>query len=327
MSLLIAGFGDLGRQIAQEYFEAPGNIPGPVLALGRSVNQLALAPGIRAIKADLSDPDTLNNLPGDITHIVYCASADGSQPQAYRAIYVDGLRNLLTRVLANRQAGGSASRGSPDPLFSSAFPPDPAVVPALAPALDQSPRTRKPPRVVFVSSTAVYAKSLAGWVDESSATEPERFNGQIMLEAEALCQQMIPDAQILRLSGIYGPGRTYLLKRLMAGQATIPASTDFWANRSHIEDAARAVLHLLNLTPGGQTFIGTDCFPLPLREVYLDLAKRLSAPTPPEGPPSAMMGRKRLSNRKLLDSGFEFRWPDSRTGYQTVIESFIHATG
>lgn len=308
MSLLIAGFGDLGRQIAHEYFEAPGNIPGPVLALGRSVNQLELAPGIRAIKADLTDPDSLSHLPEDITHIVYCASADGSDPDAYRAIYVDGLRNLLTKVLSTRPVRGSAGTRP------------------LEHILEHQPRPTQPTRVVFVSSSAVYAKSLEGWVDEKSPTEPSRFNGQIMLEAELLCRKMVPDAQILRLSGIYGPGRTHLLRRLMTGQATVPASSDFWANRIHIEDAARAALHLLNLTSGGETFIGTDCFPLPLREVYIDLAKRLNAPTPTEAAPSAMMGRKRLSNRKLLDSGFEFRWPDSRTGYQTVIDSLDQAT-
>jgi len=307
MSLLIAGFGDLGRQIAHEYFETPGNIPGPVLALGRSGNQLELAPGIRAIKADLRDPDSLDNLPEDITHIVYCASADGADPEAYRAIYVDGLRNLLTKVKSPRPGRGPIGKRP------------------LEHILEHHPRPSQPLQMVFVSSTAVYAKSLEGWVDEKSPTEPGRFNGQIMLEAEILCRKMVPEAQILRLSGIYGPGRTYLLRRLMAGQATVPASSDFWANRIHIEDAARAALHLLNLTPGGETFIGTDCFPLPLREVYLDLAKRLNAPAPAEAAPSAMMGRKRLSNRKLLDSGFEFRWPDSRTGYQTVIDSFDHA--
>lgn len=298
MTMLIAGFGDLGRQIALQRIResqsegSDASAPHPAIyALSRSAQQQEMPVGVQAIAADLTDPASLTVIPRGITELVYCASADASDPSSYQAIYVQGLRHVLTQVLSEQG--------------------------------DQSGADSPQLRVVFVSSTAVYARSMAGWVDEQTPTEPDRFNGTIMLQAEALCRQLVPQAQILRLSGIYGPGRTYLLRRLLTGSATIPADHDYWANRIHIEDAARAVLHLLRLVKQGDTFIGSDSHPTPLAQVYKDLARRIGAPEPQVGPPNAMMGKKRLSNRKLIESGFAFRWPDAREGYQTVIDEFL----
>src|SRR5690554_3597699 len=95
MSILIAGFGDLGRHIASELRRNPSLLPGNIYALSRHVDQSKLPEGIQAFAADLTVPETLTSLPTDITHVVYCVSADASNEQAYQSAYVQGLHNLL----------------------------------------------------------------------------------------------------------------------------------------------------------------------------------------------------------------------------------------
>jgi nucleoside-diphosphate-sugar epimerase len=175
---------------------------------------------------------------------------------------------------------------------------------------------------LFVSSTAVYGDHGAQWINEDTPTAPKSFNGQVLLETEQWLrtQKAQFETLSLRLSGIYGPGRSHLLDRLRTGQATAPVAESHWVNRIHIEDAAAAVLHLLSLPNPRSIYLVTDSTPLPMRVLYDALAKLVGGPTPPEGPAPASIGSKRLSNAQLRDSGFTFRWPDSREGHAALIK-------
>jgi nucleoside-diphosphate-sugar epimerase len=286
MTWLIAGFGDLGREIACTMHADPALADESVLALRRHIPTPETAaakinsPNLRWVKADLLDLDSLFQLPTGITHVVFCATPDKRDEASYQATYVQGLKNLLQALAGTGNAQA---------------------------------------RVLFVSSTAVYGAEQAGWLDESSATEPSGFNGRVLLEAERELTNQWPDHLILRLSGIYGPNRVFLLKQLLAGATSVPTSDAFWANRIHVADAASAVIHLLKRKPLTGIYIGTDSTPVPLKTLYRELAAALGAQTPREGPPSLMMGKKRLSNQKLCDSGFAFRWPDCRQGYAAIV--------
>jgi len=282
MTWLIAGFGDLGREIAQTLHSDPTLANETVLALKRNIPAPPTmpSPNVRWMKADLSALDDLYQLPSGITHVVFCATPDQRDEVNYRTTYVKGLQNLVH-------------------------------------ALAHTGNTRA--RVLFVSSTAVYGAQQSGWLNEDSVTEPTGFNGRVLLEAENWLSENWSDHLILRLSGIYGPNRLLLLNKLMAGTATVPSSDQYWANRIHVSDAARAVIHLLGHQSCSGVYIGTDSTPVPLRTLYLDLARALKANPPPEGPASSMMGKKRLSNQKLRDSGFAFQWPDCREGYASIV--------
>src|SRR5579872_5488644 len=72
-------------------------------------------------------------------------------------------------------------------------------------------------RLIYLSSTSVYGQCGGEWVDESSACEPTSPNGQVCLDAERLLQRILPESHILRLAGLYGPGR--LLARIEALRA------------------------------------------------------------------------------------------------------------
>ena len=175
-------------------------------------------------------------------------------------------------------------------------------------------------RVVFVSSSAVYGDHASGWVDEQTPAVPMGFNGAVLREAESLLAAEPLVSIVLRLAGLYGPGRTGLLDRLREGKAKVPRDNAHWANRIHIDDAAAAVAHLLQLVQPQPLYLGVDSTPLPLDVLYGYLCSLIDAPSPPNGPSPAGVGSKRLSNARLLDSGLTLRWPDSRIGYAALLD-------
>jgi nucleoside-diphosphate-sugar epimerase len=175
-------------------------------------------------------------------------------------------------------------------------------------------------RIVFVSSSAVYGDLGGGCANENTPPRPLGFNGAMLLEAERwLAAQKLP-ATVLRLAGLYGPTRTRLYQRLVAGKVRVPRSRRFWANRIHVDDAAAAIVHLLFLAQPEPLYLGVDDTPLPLDVLYDYLAGLLNAPLPADGPPPDRIGNKRLSNVRLRQSGFVLQWPDARAGYARLLQ-------
>jgi nucleoside-diphosphate-sugar epimerase len=175
-------------------------------------------------------------------------------------------------------------------------------------------------RVLFVSSSAVYGDHAGDWVDEDTPARPPGFNGSVLLEAERWLADQPVRSTVLRLAGLYGPGRLQLLDRLRAGRASVPRAQVHWANRIHVDDAAAAIAHLLLLPAAGPLYLGVDDTPLPLDVLYDHLAGLIGAPRPPDGPAPVGVGSKRLGNARLRASGFVPRWPDARLGYAALLE-------
>ena len=98
-------------------------------------------------------------------------------------------------------------------------------------------------RVILISSTGVYAEHCGGWVDESSPCQPSRESGRALFAAEqALAAHRFGGLGIiLRLAGIYGPGRLPRRAELATGEP-LPIATGEHVNLIHVEDAAAAVL-------------------------------------------------------------------------------------
>lgn len=175
-------------------------------------------------------------------------------------------------------------------------------------------------RFMFVSSSAVYGDS-TDWIDEDTPARPQSYNGEILLKAENRLRQSLGEKAVaLRLSGLYGPGRTQLLDRLRRGSATVPAHGDHWANRFHIEDAARACAHLLRLGQALPYYVGSDDKPMRMAQLYDALADMLGAPRPARSDASqGEASGKRLNNARLKASGFALDWPDAIEGYRALI--------
>jgi len=176
-----------------------------------------------------------------------------------------------------------------------------------------------PRRTLFVSSTAVYGEHAGEWVDETTPTDPPGFNGRVLVETEDWLASRDIGGISFRLAGLYGPGRTQLLDRLREGKVSVPRGRGVFANRIHVDDAAAAIAHVLSLDAPEELYVGVDDTPLPVDELYDYLAGLLGAAPPPDGPPAAGIGNKRMSNERLRATGFQCRWPDARMGYAALI--------
>lgn len=172
-------------------------------------------------------------------------------------------------------------------------------------------------RLVFVSSTAVHGEDHGEWVDETTPARPSSFNGEILLEAEALA--VAADGIRLRFSGIYGPGRDWLLRSLRAGPVKCRRTPPLWTNRIHSEDCAGTLAHLLGLAAPESLYLASDARPAPRWDVLRWLAEAMGLAGPVEDPRSSEGQGKRIRSHRLLDSGYALRYPDYTSGYQEML--------
>lgn len=169
--------------------------------------------------------------------------------------------------------------------------------------LDRFPEAK----ILFTSSTSVYAQSNGEWVTEESPAEPKHQTGKILREAERLV--LGRGGTVARLGGIYGPGRSFLLKKFLDGEAIVDQKRDRFVNQIHRDDAAAALFLLLDRrSPGGGIYNVVDDQPILQSEYYRWLAKRLNRPAPPLGrstsKPKRGESNKRVRNAKLRALGW-----------------------
>ncbi|MEH3033085.1 MAG: hypothetical protein PGN07_03360 [Aeromicrobium erythreum] len=177
-------------------------------------------------------------------------------------------------------------------------------------ALDALPAL--PDRAVLVSSTGVVGEQdPAELVTEDTPPAPGDGPAGVLLEAEQVFHDRVPHGVVLRLSGLYGRGSTYLQDRVRDGRIDDPHR---WTNRIHRDDAAAAVVHLLGVDDPAPLYLGTDDEPAQLGAVAAYLATLLGAPAPPQADPAQGHG-KRLSNARLRATGWVPRYPTFREGY------------
>lgn len=189
----------------------------------------------------------------------------------------------------------------------------------LISALETTGQT--PRLLVYVSSSGVYGQQEGEWVEEHSPTEPNRDSGWRLLEAERVIAQSGMDHCIVRFSGIYGPGRNYLLERVRQGRATLSAR---YTNRIHADDCAGVLAHLIERHRRGEPidnlYLASDNEPAPMAEVVNWLAMQLKVDRARFAPDEGQLG-KRCDNRRLRESGYEFRYPTYREGYRALIDN------
>jgi nucleoside-diphosphate-sugar epimerase len=177
-----------------------------------------------------------------------------------------------------------------------------------------------PRRIVFTSSTGVYGADDGRVVDEATPPEPTDPGGAVLLATERLLDENPHPATAVRLGGIYGPGRTRLVERVLNGEASYGIRPPRFTNRIHVVDAARVVWHALTLAAPPPVLCAVDDVYATEGEVLVWLARRLDALEPRPLPGRSPHGAgKRVSNARLRASGFELRYPDYRAGYEALI--------
>jgi nucleoside-diphosphate-sugar epimerase len=183
--------------------------------------------------------------------------------------------------------------------------------------------------ILFTSSTSVYAQRDGSWVTENSATQPLRETSRILLETEKLILEH--GGVVVRLAGIYGPGRSALLSKFLNGTAVIEPE-DRFVNQVNRDDIASAILVLLNreALSRSQIYNVVDDQPMLRRECYGWLAQRLNRPLPPikksDQPRKRGDTNKRVSNAKLRSLGWLPRYPTFADAMEkSILPSFADA--
>ncbi|MFL1404684.1 NAD-dependent epimerase/dehydratase family protein [Marinobacter sp. M1N3S26] len=256
---------------------------GEVWGIRRTAS--AIPRGVHPAPANLLDPSALARVVPEAPDIIlYCLTPSTYDDAGYRGAYVDGLANLL-----------------------------------------EVTDTSNLKRLFFISSTSVYGQDDDSEVDELSPVAPRRFSGERVLEGERLALDSGVPATIIRFSGIYGPRRGRFLDAVRAGELN-PVSPGPYTNRIHEDDAAAVCVHLIRKTLAGvelaTCYLASDCEPARLDEVVAWIREQVPCRSPsPDGRRSGRGGSKRCRNQRLLDTGFEFAYPDYRAGYQPMIRA------
>lgn len=278
-TILIAGCGYIGTALGSLLADEGHTVWG----LRR--HPATLPPDIRPFAADLTSSETLQTLPPAVDWVFYSAAPDAHDDAAYRAVYVEGLNNLLHALVREGQ---------------------------------------HPRRLFLTSSTGVYVQTSGEWVDETTPAEPTEFAGIRLLEGERLLLRGPFPATVLRLGGIYGPDRAGLIEKVRRGEIVGGDESPIYFNRIHRDDAAGALRHLMMLPHPDPLYLGVDHEPATLAVVLDWLAKALGVPPPRQGESSPLRmprhgSNKRCRNARLIASGYVFRYPTFRNGYTTLL--------
>ncbi|MGG5288049.1 SDR family oxidoreductase [Pseudomonas shirazensis] len=253
-----------------------------VSGLRRSIDQLPA--GVQPVAADLSDTQIPATWPERAPdYLVYCVAASQHDEAGYQAAYVDGLRNVLSWLQA---------------------------------------RGQQPRRLLFVSSSSVFAQQDGQWVDETAPTEPTGYSGKIMLEAEQVALTSGIPASVVRLTGIYGPGREWLLSQVRQGYR-VAQEPPLYGNRIHAEDAASLLAYLLDADARGvvleDCYIGVDDDPAPLADVVAWLREYLGVTEWSDEQRVRRTGSKRCSNARARALGWAPVYPSYKEGYAAIL--------
>lgn len=247
----------------------------------------ALPEGIEPITADLTSPDKPAQWPDRVDYLVYCPAAGKRDAQLYQQLYVQGLEHVLGWLRDSR---------------------------------------RLPRHLLQVSSTGVYAQKEGEWVTENSPALPESETGKILIQAEDVALRCGFPASVVRLAGIYGPGRNRLIEQVRRGLC-VPAEPPQYTNRIHREDAVGLLEHLLLEADREELlapcYLGVDDEPASMHEVAGWLAEQLGTRLLAEGPVTGRVGSKRCSNALARETGWAPRYPSYREGYGEMIQASV----
>lgn len=253
-----------------------------VFGMRRTVSELP--EGILPVAGDLHEPACPEQWPqGELDYLVYSAAATEHDEPGYRRAYVDGLRHVLSWL---------QSRG------------------------------QRPKRLLFVSSSGVYAQADGEWIDETSPAQAQSYSGRVIREAEQVAWGAEVPATVVRLTGIYGPGREWLLKQVRMGYR-VSVEPPLYGNRIHADDAAGLLAFLLQADWAGKPlddcYIGVDDEPAPLHEVVGWLRQQLGVEHWAQESTVRRSGSKRCSNARARALGWSPQYPSYREGYGAVL--------
>jgi len=297
--LVVFGAGYVGATVARQ--AVARGLRVTALTRNAELARALAAEGIEPVVADVADDGWPAQIPDRADYVLNSVSAGGGGLEGYRRSYVDGMRSILA---------WSASIATP------------------------------PGTIVYTSSTSVYPLGGGVTVDESAPVGSSSATADILVEAENLLwggarplgapSASVPRAFILRLAGIYGPGRHHLLDQLRAGATEISGRGDHHLNLAHRDDIAAAVWSAFTAPPEvpGSIFNVADDGAATKTEVINWLAARLGVPEPrftgePTSGRRVLVPDRIISNTKLKQVlGWHPAFPTFREGYEGIFPEF-----
>lgn len=182
------------------------------------------------------------------------------------------------------------------------------------------------PRVWMLGSTGVYGETEGERVDETTEPRPLHRNGEVQLEAERALQSACDHSSILRLSGLYGPGRDRLVRQAMRKRPFL--KPEVWSNQIHGDDVAETVAFLVNCdSPPPPVLLVSDTRPALRKEIF-DWVREVCGC--PEGcleedhprRATANRGNKRVCSDRLQGLGVTLRYPTYQQGLRELCEAW-----
>jgi nucleoside-diphosphate-sugar epimerase len=291
-SVAILGCGYVGLELGRQLVAAGRSVVG-VRRSEAGLDAVAAA-GLDPIQADVTDADSLSAVP-DVDQVVFAASSGGRDAEAARTVYVEGLETAIDAFAA---------------------------------------RSDPPDRLVYTSSTGVYGDHDGALVDESTPIRPTTAKTRVLATAErvALGAHLSGiDGTVARFGGLYGPDR-YRLERYLSGPVT-----EGHLNMVHRADAAGAVAHLLSDDRARGAVVNVVDDEPADRWTFADwladecgvdrparrtVADRLAESDLSEAARRRVETDKRVSNDRLREWGYEFRYPTYREGYRAAVDAY-----
>ena len=289
MSRLLFGCGYLGERVALKWRDSGHHVT--IVTRSTAKSERLRTQGFQTLVADITQLETLGELP-KAEIILFSVGFDRSTQQTIQQVYTDGLHHVLSRLSVHGED-----------------------------------------RLIYISTTGVYAPTAEStaqetWVDEHWPTHPLRAGAQASLAAE----QLLADhpsrkrAVILRMAGIYGPGRIPYQENLRAG-LPLAVPQEGWLNLIHVDDGVAAVLAAEAWTAkdtshGPELFNVADGQPVVRGDYYREVARLIGASPPRFTEPVISLPAtaraatsKQICNRKLIKTlGVKLAYPSYREG-------------
>lgn len=287
MRVLIVGCGFVGMPLGARLVREGHQVFG-LRRTDEGENALREA-GIVPLTGDITRADDVRALPEEFDWIVNTVSSTRGGADEYRQVYGLGTQHLIDRF-------------------------------------GQGPLRK----YVYTGSTSVYGQTDGGEVFEESPTEPAGATSRILVEVEHLLREAAVrrgfPAVILRVAGIYGPGRGHLFLKYLRDEARLHGQGERLINMIHRDDVAGAIIRALEQGRPGEVYNVADNEPVTQREFFAWLSGQLNKPMPPLATTEEDVRRKRgltrkkVSNRKLREAlGYVLQYPTFREGYGAEI--------
>lgn len=283
MKILIAGCGYLGKRLAEALLASGHEVWG----LRRDVEHLEdlKEKGLQPLSGSLLNPGSLRQIP-QVDLAVFC-QAPSREGDNYPDTYLAGTKNLMFAL-----------------------------------------QRKLPKKLIFISSTSVYGLRDGSWVDENDEPDAQGYSNaegeekaKALLDAERYILKNSVPGIVLRLGGIYGPGR-HRLMALKQGKLK-PDFSDHYVNRVHVDDAVAAIQLLIEKGKAGEIYLGVDNSPSTQKEFYEWVCEKMeisaNAKTAAGAQEKTRTANKRCLNKKIKALGLKLRYPDYKKGYEPLV--------